>query len=328
MILLITLDTDQSINNLIDWLNRFDLDFFRFNEEDKVEDLTITLNNNNFYFNILIKDKGYISSKKIKAVYYRGGQFLPANFFIDKISKSQKQYLKGEWEVINNFFMAFFEELPCLGGFNKETQNNKIKNLLLAQKCGLKIPMTIITSNLDDALKTFSNGIITKVLKKEIYYEEEGYAYYSEGTQLLTLDEIKPSPNNFFPTQFQEAVIKQFELRVFFINDKTYTMAIIPLSNRISQEQNIDYRVFENNEITKLYKNIPYCLPIIIEEKIKALMSCLGLKIGSIDFIVDKNDEYIFLEINPVGQYHWVSFFCNYNLDEKIAIELKEIIYG
>ena len=45
----------------------------------------------------------------------------------------------------------------------------------------------------------------------------------------------------------------------------------------------------------------------------------LNLNCGSVDMIVDKNGEYVFLEINPVGQYGMVNEPCNYNLDHLIA---------
>ena len=41
--------------------------------------------------------------------------------------------------------------------------------------------------------------------------------------------------------------------------------------------------------------------------------------------ILNKNNEYVFLEINPVGQYGMVSEPCNYFLDKKIA---HYLIYG
>ncbi|OQY04958.1 MAG: hypothetical protein B6I20_02080 [Bacteroidetes bacterium 4572_117] len=312
----------------MDWLDKLSIDFFRFNEEDEVENLTIVLNDKEFYFNIFIKNKGCISSEKIKAVYYRGGQFFPARFFIDKLLKSQKKYLKGEWEVINAFFLNYFETLPYLGSFHQETSNNKITNLLLARKFGLKIPSTIVTSNLKEILKTDNNFLISKALKKEVYYEDTDYSYFGEGTIKFAKEEMRKYTNKFFPSQFQNAIVKQFELRVFFINKKTYTMAIIPLSNKVTQDQNVDYRIYGDKNLTNFYRNIPFSLPFYIEKKLSNLMQHLNLKIASIDFIINRKGEYIFLEINPVGQYHWVSFFCNYNLDKEIAIELKNIIDG
>ena len=43
---------------------------------------------------------------------------------------------------------------------------------------------------------------------------------------------------------------------------------------------------------------------------------------GSLDFILNKNLDYVFLEVNPVGQFEQVSRPGNYFLERKIAKEL------
>jgi D-alanine-D-alanine ligase-like ATP-grasp enzyme len=48
-------------------------------------------------------------------------------------------------------------------------------------------------------------------------------------------------------------------------------------------------------------------------------MNKLDLNCGSIDMIVTPKNEYVFLEVNPVGQFGMVSYPCNYNLEKKIA---------
>ena len=48
-------------------------------------------------------------------------------------------------------------------------------------------------------------------------------------------------------------------------------------------------------------------------------MKYVNLNTGSIDMIVTKENEYIFLEVNPVGQFGMVSQPCNYYLEKKIT---------
>jgi hypothetical protein len=68
----------------------------------------------------------------------------------------------------------------------------------------------------------------------------------------------------------------------------------------------------------------PYSLPIGIKNKICLLMDRLNLVSGSIDMIIDLNNELYFIEVNPQGQYDWVSVYGNYELDKKIAFFLQE----
>lgn len=53
--------------------------------------------------------------------------------------------------------------------------------------------------------------------------------------------------------------------------------------------------------------------------KLNKLMKLLKLNTGSIDMIVDHNNNYIFLEVNPVGQFVAYGEFCNYYLDREMA---------
>lgn len=322
MILLITQKADKTISNLINWLNYFKIAFFRFNEEDLVEDIIISVNNYQFQFEIKLNNKKILNSSDIKAVYFRGGQFFPNKLFFENLLPVYIKYLKEEWEVINFFLMEYFENLPCLGGFFQETQNNKIKNLIEAKKKGLKIPETIISSNFENNLFKNNNEIITKVLKKEIYYCDNDFCYFGEGSVRFTKNEIQKYTNKFFPAQFQECITKKFEIRTFYLLGETYSMAIIPSKKNINEHENIDYRIHNQSNYLKYYINTAYKLPKPIEHKLEKLMKSLNLKIGSIDFIVNELNEYIFLEINPVGQYDWISKICNYNLDKKITDKL------
>jgi len=43
------------------------------------------------------------------------------------------------------------------------------------------------------------------------------------------------------------------------------------------------------------------------------------MRSGSIDMILTPEDEYVFLEVNPVGQFQWVAEHCNYPINQKIA---------
>jgi D-alanine-D-alanine ligase-like ATP-grasp enzyme len=59
-----------------------------------------------------------------------------------------------------------------------------------------------------------------------------------------------------------------------------------------------------------------------IKIKLKKLMKELQLVSGSFDIIVTKTGEYIFLEVNPIGQFSQVSIPCNYYLEKRIALYL------
>ena len=47
-------------------------------------------------------------------------------------------------------------------------------------------------------------------------------------------------------------------------------------------------------------------LPPAIERACITLVRSLGLVYGAIDFVLTPDGEYVFLEINPNGQYLWI----------------------
>jgi D-alanine-D-alanine ligase-like ATP-grasp enzyme len=49
----------------------------------------------------------------------------------------------------------------------------------------------------------------------------------------------------------------------------------------------------------------------------------LGVNTGSIDMIYTKDNEYVFLEVNPTGQFGMTSVPCNYPIDLEVAKFLK-----
>lgn len=62
-----------------------------------------------------------------------------------------------------------------------------------------------------------------------------------------------------------------------------------------------------------------------IKEGIICLMDKLKLNIGSIDMIIDPNDSYYFLEVNPVGQISGYSRRTGYNIEKYIVEKMINI---
>src|SRR5688500_5360277 len=95
-------------------------------------------------------------------------------------------------------------------------------------------------------------------------------------------------------------------------------MAIFSQSD---EQTKTDFRKYNEK---KPNRYVPFKLPDEIDQKIKLLFKKIDLNTGSVDLIVDKDDNYFFLEINPVGQFGMVSDPCNYFLEKNVALKLIE----
>jgi len=50
----------------------------------------------------------------------------------------------------------------------------------------------------------------------------------------------------------------------------------------------------------------PFELPSAVSEALRDFMQTLGLRFGAIDMIVTPNGDYVFLEVNEMGQFLWI----------------------
>ena len=79
---------------------------------------------------------------------------------------------------------------------------------------------------------------------------------------------------------------------------------------------------FRNYNLNKPNRYVPYKLPKLIETKLLKLMNVHKLNNGSIDLILNSKGEYVYLEVNPVGQFSFLSNSCNYHIEKLIATKL------
>jgi glutathione synthase/RimK-type ligase-like ATP-grasp enzyme len=65
-------------------------------------------------------------------------------------------------------------------------------------------------------------------------------------------------------------------------------------------------------------------LPAEVASGLKALMSELGLVFGAVDLICTPSDEYVFLEVNPGGEWGMLERDLDLPISEAIAEALLE----
>lgn len=106
---------------------------------------------------------------------------------------------------------------------------------------------------------------------------------------------------------------KKIELRVFYLKGELFSMAIFS-QNDINTK--LDFRNYNDEKPNRM---VPYNLPDAAASKVKLFMQKINLNSGSLDLILTNDNEYVFLEVNPAGQYGMVDVACNYGLDKLIA---------
>jgi ATP-GRASP peptide maturase of grasp-with-spasm system len=313
MVLIFSIENDLSTKDVINWLTFFDKKFVRLNPEDKliIQKFEI-LNSSNVFWEAKVGET-VIKYSDITSVWYRRGGLNVFDFEIIRNSSLQyENYLEKEIETIENSFKHSLMKKNVIGNFVGVI--NKLIVLIEAQEVGLSIPNTSILtdkSKLKDfkQLKSLISKPIFEISPIEIRNKT---AFYSAYTELLNENEVDES---FFYTLVQEQIVKEFEIRSVYYNDVFYSSAIISQNNL---KTSVDFRHYDEEKPNRI---LPYTLPTEIEIKLRLLMKKLRLNSGSFDLLYSENDYY-FLEVNPVGQFGMVSFPCNYNIEKNIALKL------
>lgn len=324
MVVIMSNRYETTTDYVIDWIKHYDTNYLRLNTEDEIHLNDIELNSEEGFkrFELSVNGKIY-DLTNTTAFWYRKGEpkisyELPQDTNLDSyILEEIKHHLEMESNKLNQLLYYYLKTKRSLCSFYG-ARVNKLIILSLASQVGLDIPSSFITTKKKSIEQKINqkSEIVTKGIWENFYLQkkQEFYQTYTEAVRLNNLDKME---NRFFPSLIQENIEKKYELRVFFINNKLFSTAILSQNNPKTQQ---DFRKYDDENPNRV---VPYKIPKIIEKKIVALMNLVKLNTGSIDLMVTKDNRYIFLEVNPVGQFiGMVEHPCNFLICKEIAAYL------
>ncbi len=319
MILILTDKDEPTTDFVIDWLLFQKKKFVRISEEDKVTITKIFFHKGRLealftVYNGVIQRKINIDTREIKSYWYRRS-VLPIDYYeIESKDSDVSNVLSNLIRQENIEPVRILNHiLNSKKRLNSYEDNNILKTfeLEVAQKVGLKTPKTIICSNKKD-LESFyreNNGrIITKAINSNSAFFEYNYHCHTSRVDLRKI------PSCFSLSLVQEEVEKIVELRIFVLNNVFFSSAIF---SQLDKHTKVDLKNYDTN--THPNRIVPFNLPQDIQNKLTHFMKELNLNSGSIDMIITPVLEYVFLEINPLGQFEQVAMPCNYNLFKEVA---------
>ena len=194
--------------------------------------------------------------------------------------------------------------------------HNKQLQLRLAREVGLAIPKTLI-SNDPEAVRRFAArcpaGVITKMQASFAVYDEQGREKVVFTNPLTEADLADLDGLSLSPMQFQERVPKAVELRVTVAGRRLFAAAIDSQSSELATE---DWR---RDGVGMLEQWVEHDLPTDVSERLFAVCDHLGLEYGAMDLILTPDGRYVFLEINPVGEYFWLEEFPGFPISQALA---------
>lgn len=196
----------------------------------------------------------------------------------------------------------------------------KALQLKVAQELGLTVPPTLITNDPAEFLA---------------FYREHNGRIISKVFHTMTLEADETDPRNFrifseivsgraagyaaivrhSPVIFQAYVPKRSELRITVVGRRVFAAEIFSQNAHHTRH---DWRRFDLH-------HTPYrahYLPNRVERCCVDLVERLGLSFGAIDMILTPDGRYVFLEVNPGGQWQRVQALTGLPIAEAICDHL------
>jgi glutathione synthase/RimK-type ligase-like ATP-grasp enzyme len=183
--------------------------------------------------------------------------------------------------------------------------------LQLASECGLRVPRTLITNDavhVQEFVEQLSGPMIYKPMSTPSV-RADGELRLIYATQVdssaLREDDIGITAH-----LFQEWVPKEYDVRLTIVGDRFFAVAIHASSDRAYVDWRSDYGALKYESIET---------PEDVRYSIGALLGRFGLLFGAVDFTVTPSGEWVFLELNPNGQWGWIEDHTNLPITTAVA---------
>ncbi len=223
------------------------------------------------------------------------------------VAEADRKFAELEYRSFYHCVAYTLELLPvwCVNKFSASRFiHNKAVQLHLARECGLRVPRALLSNSprrIRDFVthnpgRTVGKGFTPHVWQRE----DQGSVSVTETFELtperLPSDEVL----TFAPGIYQDMVVKQFDVRMVLMGRRLYSYALHNSKKALDWRQDAGL----GNVQVEIVPTPPE-----IEKGVLAFAQKSGICFGSIDFAVDKQGQWWFLEINEQGQFLWLDQF-------------------
>ena len=266
----------------------------------------------------LTNDEGEFDLREVTAIWHRRinfGASLPAG-----LDRQLRHASLGEASAAAHGMLSSLKAFRMDHLHHIRRAENKQLQLQVARELGLNTPRTL-TTNDPTAVRAFAKscegGLVTKMLSS--------FAIYEEGKELVVFtNPVKPqdledlSGLSLCPATFQELLPKSLEIRTTVVGNRVMSAAV---DSQVSARATHDWR---RDGVRMLQDWRPFQLPHDVEEKILRLMNFFSLNYGAIDIILTPDNQHVFLEVNPCGEFFWLERTPGLPISEAIADTLLQ----
>jgi len=313
MILILSDRYDKHADLVCSKLEEVGVEFFRFNLDTKsLMDSLVTYRGEHWS---IYQEGREIESSDFSLVWVRR-PFVEVSLEEENMNDHNFKIWRGEWNKTLLGLYNTLKFLPWLNPLRKAYQaENKYFQMEVARKSGFIMPDFIVSNDKDRLAKfiNFYDSVVLKPMNQEFYLDQSVGTFkglYVNKVTKKDLEEFSDTGEN--PVFLQSYVNKLYEVRYTVVGDEHLVCRI---ESQKSRQANIDWRRYDIPN-TPHYPMTP---PEEIKNKVKALMGFLGIYFGALDFIVTPKGEWVFLEINTMGQWLWIEDLTGLNISGAIV---------
>ena len=187
-----------------------------------------------------------------------------------------------------------------------EAASRKMWQLRVASELGLRVPRTCMTNDPARALgfiESEPGSVVFKSFSASEVTWRETRLVRDEHRELF--DRVRLAP-----VIFQECIPGGFDIRVTIVGDQVFSAEI--RSGESSYD--LDFRVDTENAPIEVHP-----LPEPVEGRLMRMMRRLGLRYGAIDLRRAPDGDYVFLEVNPAGQWLFIELATGQPISSALA---------
>src|SRR5919199_347036 len=303
-VLVITNDHDEHADAVIAELDRRAVPVFRFHPEDFPDACSISMEIRDGRIDGEIRNAdGRVAFHDICAAWYRRSRSLFAPLpSLNVLQGDLENFVKVQSSATLTALFASLQTLWVGQPFKLRRAEVKALQLAEASKAGLATPTTLISNDPERAaVFVEALGDTDCAIKPLIATRVDG----GEGARLpLTttlprahaLDSVALAP-----TIFQPYIAKAYELRCVVMGDKIFTAK---LNSQDKESTRQDWRAGIPGQGDVAHE--VFDRPARVQAALHRLLRCFGINFASIDMIVTPEGEFVFLDLNPNGQWLWL----------------------
>ena len=203
--------------------------------------------------------------------------------------------LLGLWRVLDCLWVSPPDALNAA--------SYKPAQLKAASSLGLEVPRSVITNDPEEAcvfVEELNGAAVVKPLRFGLVCETDQHQDVVF-TQPVRSEDVRAGMRAvaWCPTYLQEYVPKDVEIRATVVGDQVLAAEIH--SQKVAEGKH-DWRRADVENIP----HFPHDLPPYVANRCVGIVRHFGLAFGAIDLIRTPDGRYVFLEVNPNGQWLWV----------------------